>query len=119
MAGKTESQATESKVAAPVGGVDVLAVMDEAQRVLGEVHFKYQRQIGPFATQALASVHALPKARAAVAELVEAGKEYVEARAALDGLFPNLRARRDAESRVAVATDRLRAALAPFQSEAH
>lgn len=52
--------------------VDVLAVMDKSQQVLGEVYFKYQRQIGPFASQALASVHQLPPARAAVAELMEA-----------------------------------------------
>ncbi len=52
--------------------VDVLAVMDDAHRVLGEVAFKYRRKIGPFATQAVRPVHMLPKASAAVAKLIDA-----------------------------------------------
>lgn len=68
------------------GGVDVLAVLDRARDVLGDFYFKYQRRIGPYATQALASVHQLPKARIAVADLIEAIEADAADRAIAAGL---------------------------------
>lgn len=60
----------------PVGSPEALIALDEAHRVLGEVAFKYRRQIGPFATQAVGVVHALTRARSDIAELIEADVEY-------------------------------------------